>query len=196
MPASITWDGSDRGWGIAAYRLERSVDGGAWQRILNRKTKHLDVALATGHTYRYRVRAVDKAGHRSAWADGTDIPTEGRRRCLDLDHLPRLVDGHGRRSAVGGALHEAAAASATATFRFTGRDVAWIAERGPGHGKAKVYVDGSLAGTIDLAATSDLARRVVFKRHFATRDAHVVRIVILGTAGRPAVDVDGFLVLR
>jgi len=68
-----------------------------------------------------------------------------------------------------------------ATFTFTGRDVAWFAERGPGHGKAKVYVDGVLAGTVDLAKALGSPRWAVFRRHWTSVGSHAVRIVVSGT---------------
>jgi hypothetical protein len=99
-------------------------------------------------------------------------------------------------TARGGTIREASAATSQATFAFTGRDVAWIAERGPGHGIAKVYVDGALAATVDLDATVDAPARVVFRRLWSTKADHTVRIVVQGTAERPIVSVDGFAVLR
>jgi len=65
----VTWSGSDKGWGIGSYRLERSVNGGAWSRVtLSTPTaKSVVQSLAVGRTYRYRVRATDKAGNVSAW---------------------------------------------------------------------------------------------------------------------------------
>ncbi len=99
-------------------------------------------------------------------------------------------------TAAGGNLHESDIAAARSTLTFTGRDVAWVAERGPSHGKAKVYVDGKQVGTVDLAATTDHARQVVFTWHAKSVGTYHLRIVVNGTAGRPTVGVDGFLVLR
>ena len=192
----LRWDGRDQGWGIAKYQVERSIDGHAWHRILSRKTKHLDVSLAPGHAYRYRVRAIDKAGHRGDWKVGPTV-----RPKIIGDASPGLSYGGAwtavaDATALGGSLKEADSSSASATFRFTGRDVGWIAERGPTHGKAKVYVDGKLISTVDLTASTDQPRRVVFRRHWGAAGDHRIKVVVVGTAGRPTVDVDGFLVLR
>jgi hypothetical protein len=93
-------------------------------------------------------------------------------------------------------LVETSIAGAMVQSTFTARDIAWIAERGPGHGMAKVYIDGSYVSTIDLDATTDQARRVVFARHYSSVGTHTIRVVGLATIGRPVVDVDGFLYLR
>jgi hypothetical protein len=49
----------------------------------------------------------------------------------------------------GGSAVANAAAGARATFTFTGTSVRWIGFRGPGHGIARVYLDGSAHADID-----------------------------------------------
>jgi len=196
VPVTLTWDGSDRGWGIAKYQLERSTDGGAWKRVLARKTKTYVTSLAPGHAYRFRVRAIDKYGNVGYWDVGPSfrpgVVEDGSAGIAYTGDWAAVADGTAR----GGSLHEASGAASKAVITFTGRDIAWLAERGPGHGAAKVYVDGALAATVDLNAATDAPARVVFRRHWAVKDAHTVRIVVSGTAGRPIVSVDGFALLR
>jgi hypothetical protein len=74
--------------------------------------------------------------------------------------------------------------------------VGWVASTGPSNGVAKVYVDGAYAGQVDLRSATPAWRRVVFSRTWASSGAHVIRVVGQGTAGRPAVTVDAFAVLR
>ena len=66
-------------------------------------------------------------------------------------------------------------------------------DRGPGHGKAKVYVDGVLIRTVDLNASLDAPRRMIFRRHWSTVGSHTVKIVVSGTG---VVGLDAFVVLR
>jgi hypothetical protein len=99
-------------------------------------------------------------------------------------------------TALAGSLHRVDVAGASAAFEFTGRDIAWIAEKGPGKGRATVYLDGDLAATINLQAADDDARRLVFRKHWSTADTHRIRIVVEGTVGHPTVTLDGFVVLR
>jgi hypothetical protein len=67
---------------------------------------------------------------------------------------------------------------------------------GPDHGAAKVYVDGVLVTTIDLHAASTTYRRVAYARSWSASGNHTLRIVVVGTAGRPRVDIDAFEVVR
>ncbi len=196
VPVKLTWSGSDVGWGISTYRLERSIDGGAWKRVLLKKTTTLTQSLAPGHRYRYRVRAIDKAGNRGYWDYG---PTFRVRKRGDASASIRYSSQWSKvadATAFGGAVHESASAGSRATFTFKGRDVAWVAERGPTHGKASVYVDGHYLKTIDLRSSTDSPRRIVFHKHWRSFGAHTIRIVVQATSGRPVVDVDELLFLR
>jgi hypothetical protein len=85
--------------------------------------------------------------------------------------------------------------AASASYRVSARAIAWVAGRGPGHGKAKVYIDGVLRATIDLGARTDV-RHVVFAYRWSSLAIHTIRIVNAATAGRPMIDVDGIIVLR
>jgi hypothetical protein len=87
----------------------------------------------------------------------------------------------------------------SASFAFTGSEVAWIAPKGPDGGKAQVYVDGVLVKTVDLYNSSDKPRLAVFAQAVAA-GSHTVEVRALGTKNSSStgtrVDVDAFFVLR
>jgi hypothetical protein len=196
-PVDLTWEGSDTQAGEVRYDVRRSVDGGpfvTWATGVTRAaTRH---TLAPGHTYTVAVQAVDPAGHRSAWAYG---PTFRVRAYADGGSAVRYrgswhVTGSSR--LIGGHAHWSTAAGARATFRFTGSQVAWVAAVGPRRGKARVYVDGRYAATVNLHATTTRTRRVVFTRSWTSSGEHSVRVEVVGTPRHPRVDVDGFVTIR
>jgi hypothetical protein len=195
IPVTLDWSGTDRGWGIASYKLQQSVNGHAWTtvRLPSAKTKTIVRLLTPGVSVRYRVRATDKAGNVGSWDYGPTFKpgaaSEASPSIVYRGRWLRVADP----TAQGGYLRESTTAGARATFTFTGRDVGWFAERGPGHGKAKVYVDGVLISTVDLKLSVEGPRRLVFRRHWSTVGRHTVRIVVSGTG---VVDVDAFTVLR
>ena len=84
---------------------------------------------------------------------------------------------------------------ASVGFWFRGTTIRWITVRGPGQGRAAVYVDGTLRATYDNYSPTRTYGAI--RRIFGLSDAvHVIRIVALGTA-RPAargaaVAIDGF----
>jgi hypothetical protein len=61
-------------------------------------------------------------------------------------------------------------------------------------GKAQVYVNGVLKATIDLYSATTLKQRIVWSANYSTSATRTVTIKVLGTSGRPRVDVDGFIV--
>ena len=196
-PLRLTWGGSDSGWGISSFRLERSVSGGAWTNVPlpSSTAKSIVHPVSIGKTYRFRVRATDKAGNVGAWDYG---PSFKARRIADTSSAVLFSSGWRLASdptAFGGVLHEVGTAGKASSFRFSGRDIAWIAERGPGHGQAKVYIDGRYVRTVDLVASGSQPRYVVFTHQWPTVGTHTIRIVVVGTAGRPVVSADGFVLL-
>jgi hypothetical protein len=82
----------------------------------------------------------------------------------------------------------------TATFRFTGSQVAWNGPNGPTRGKAKVYLDGQYVKTVDLYSRKFDARNRIFTKTFAASGAHTLTIKVMGTRGRPVVSIDEFVV--
>ena len=60
----------------------------------------------------------------------------------------------------------------------------------------KVYVDGHFRTTINLFSSTNRTRQLVFSSAWSASGAHKVKLVVVGTARHPRVDVDGFVVLR
>jgi hypothetical protein len=95
---------------------------------------------------------------------------------------------------IGGRAHYSTDRGATASLTFTGRAVAWYGPTGPTRGKARVSIDGRAVATVDLRTSSFDARAILYSRRFATAGKHTITITVLGTAGRPYVAVDAFVV--
>jgi hypothetical protein len=82
---------------------------------------------------------------------------------------------------------------ATATFSFTGREIALFAPKSAGRGAARISVDGHYVTTITEYAKITTPRVVVFRHSFVRTGEHRITIRPVGTPGRPRVDIDGFL---
>lgn len=196
VPARIQW--SD----IAvanAYQVQLQRDGGSWTTLRLRSSTSLsvDVTLSIGHTYRARLRLHTAPSTWSAWATSAAVQP---RRYQEESSLVAYGSGRWRRvsvsSASGGHVRYATARGATATFRFTGRSVAWVAPVGPSRGSARVYVDGVYRATISLHRSSTTSRRIVFRTSWSASGSHTLLIRVLGTAGHPRIDVDAFAIIR
>ena len=93
-------------------------------------------------------------------------------------------------------MKNATAAGASASYTFTGRAVAFVTTRAASRGAVKIYIDGVLATTFDCYAASSTFRYVAFARTWTSSGTHTIKLVIVGTAGRPRVDLDAIEVMR
>ena len=85
---------------------------------------------------------------------------------------------------------------ASATLTFTGRRIVWHGPTGPTRGKARVYLDGKAVRTVDLRRRAFDPRAALYSKRWSRSGKHTIRIVVLGTTGRPMVAIDDFAITR
>lgn len=198
VPVNLSWSGTDAGGsGIDRYDLQRRA-GVVWELHARSSRTTLNVALAPGNTYQYRVRAIDRAGNIGTWSVGLTFTLTPAQE----DDSRVTYQGtwqHGQTStAYGGSLRFATAAGRTATFAFTGNSIAWVSTLGPNRGIAEVRLDGAFVATVDLFAPTTLNRRIAYALHGLSDGSHSLTVRVTGTQHADAtgrrVDVDGFVV--
>ena len=198
LPVTVAWSGTDAGSGIARYEVEGRTDGGAYAPIIlsSSLARSVTQTLTVGHRYQFRVRATDGAASVSRWAVGPILaPAVLQESSTAIRYSGRwTTESSG--SASGGRLRWSSQGGATVTMTFSGRSIAWVAPRGPSRGSARVYLDGAYAGTVSLFSAVSQPPKIVFSKSWSQPAAHVLRLVVMGTAGHPRVDLDAFLVLR
>lgn len=191
----IAWSGStDASSGTVRYRVEQSVDGGAFGAPTWLAGLSLVRALPLGHTYRFRATAVDPLSHASGTATGPTL------RPI-LYQLPTSRTGtwgtQPNPSYSGGTTLYASANGASATFTTTGvRSLGFVTTRATSRGSFRVYIDGVLKGTVSATSSANAYRRIAYQFTWSTAGTHTIKIVVLGTSGHPRIDVDAFLVLK
>lgn len=99
-------------------------------------------------------------------------------------------------SYAGGKARYATAAGASIEFAFSGRKIVWFGPEGPTRGKAKVFIDGTYIKTVDAGNGSFIARSALFTYRWTSPGSHTIRIVVVGTSGRPMVALDEFQITR
>ena len=194
MPGRTSWTGSDAG-GISDYTLQEQLNGGAWTTV----GPTLATASSTGaqwsfwDVHRFRLRATDGAGNTTAWAYGPAFKILMSQDTSSAVHYSTGSWGiTSTTRASGGTLHYTGKAGAWASQTFTGNGISWVSFRGPTRGQARVYVDGALAATVNLYQATSSSKVVVFSKMWSTNGTHTIKIVALGTAGHPRIDLDGF----
>src|SRR5439155_16344585 len=126
-PVRLTWTGSDNYSGIAAYELGKSTDGGGWATVSTSITTAAYTALLSpGHSYRFRVRAVDKSDNLGSWSYGSTFTlTSKSESCSAINYTVTWHLGSST-TAWGGKIKWASAAGAKASLTFTGSSIAWV----------------------------------------------------------------------
>ncbi len=189
--------GSDDLSGVGSYVVHRSVNGGGWSTIASKATTtSVDTKVALGSTVRYRVRARDRGGNVGGFVEGPTIRAQVSQQGTSAARYSSGWKKAKSSSASGGSTTYATKAGASVTYRFTGRAIAIVAPKASSRGSFRVYIDGTLAGTVSTYAKKTQTRVVVFARSWTTSQPRTIKLVVAGTKGHPRVDVDAFLVLR
>ncbi len=200
IPTRISYTATDNGVsGICRYRLQKSFAGGAYSAVslpwITAPFAKLQIAPSP-KAYRFQVSATDCADNASAFTPGNPVVLGAVQDSnASIHYAGNWKSAHVAKS-YGGTVRTTTSANASATLKFTGREIAWVSGRDKTHGNAKVYIDGHLVKTQNLYAGVTIRGRVVFTRVFASSGVHTIKVVCAGTRGHAAVDVDAFLTIR
>ena len=198
IPVRLTWTGSDNQAGVERFHVSRSTDGGAWSAATTviAPSATLTQSLAFGHTYRFRVRPIDKAGNVGAWAYAATFTLSAAQQTTGAAVYSGSWTTVNSSTYWGSSARASSSAGARVRFTFTGRAFAWVTTMSSARGKVAIYVNGTYQGTVDLYSATAKAKVLGWTKRWTTSATRTVEIRVLGTAGRPRVDVDGFWWLR
>ena len=196
-PVTVSWSGTDTGGsGVRSYDLARSINGGPFQTIyVGLASPVVSISLVPGSSYRFEARARDWAGNVGAWTAGATV------RGTVFQNSSGSVVYHGAwvvssaPAYSGGSVRFATAAGASASLTTSARSLAFVTTIASTRGSVWIYVDGSYRATISLAGPTAY-RSIVYCASWASIGTHSIRIVVVGTVGRPRVDLDAFEVVR
>ena len=199
VPVRLSWSASDVDGEVTSYQLQRSTDGGPYEDadLASSTATTGTFRLEPGRDHRFRVRATDDNGNRSVWRYGSRFELSGLQENDPSVSYAMTWKSQNLAGAFGGGVRYTTARGAKATLSFTGSEVAWVAPKSKGRGKAAVFLDGTRVATVDLFSARTLARQVVFsKGNLDPATPHTLEVRSLGTSGRPRVDMDAFVVVR
>lgn len=197
--ALVTWPkATDPSSLIAAYELQSARDWSGWQGSITfaGSTTAAIRPAAIGHNQRFRVRARDAAGNWSAWVEGPGLRLSLFQQSSNLVRYSAGWVTAPSKYASGGSTAYAIRRGASVRLTVAARHLAIVAPVSKTRGQAAVYVDGAYQGTLSFYAATGVGRQVVWSKTFATDAVRTIELRVLGTAGRPRVDIDGFLVGR
>lgn len=194
VPVTFRWTASDPS-GISQVAAYLSTNDGAWvqQTLSSAAPSSVTLSLTPGTKYRMAVTARDGAGNWSGHAySATTTPGLWQENSGYVAFSTGWVQSAWA-PAAGGALRTSSTPNASASFTFTGTNVAWVGTKATNRGQAHIYLDGVFTTTVDLYAASTSARTVLASYSWATAGSHTMKVVVVGTSGRPSIDVDAFV---
>jgi hypothetical protein len=201
IPVRITWPAATDnvgGSGVKGYMVLKSVNGGPDQVVTPLiTTTGISLDLPNSAlTYRICVRTIDNADNQSVRRCSVPFTTVSVSESSAAMHFTGTWALSTSPVYVGGKAKVSSRANSTATVSFRGNRVGWYARMGPAYGSAKVYIDGHFVKTVNMHATVNADRKLVFTKAWSTVGSHSIRIVVSGTAGHPKVVVDQIFYLR
>jgi hypothetical protein len=190
------WSATDAS-GIAAYKVYVKTNGGAWspQSLSSAAATSKAWLLTPGNTYQIAVAAQDRAGN---WSGYRYSPVFRAGVFQENSTYVKYTSGWLRAayaSGSGGYVAVSGVTNASAQFTFTGSSVAWIGTKATTRGKAYIYLDGVFKTTVDLYSATTIPRAAVASYYWPTAGTHTIKVVVVGTATRPKVDIDAFTLL-
>jgi hypothetical protein len=197
VPVRLGWTGSDNFSGIERYQLSQSTDGAPWSTVnATLAAPNTLKYLTAGHAYRFRVRAIDHAGNVGTWTYASTFRLATYSEASSPIHYSGSWTTVARTGLRGGKAKASSTAGSRATFTFTGKSFAWIAEPGPARGEAGIYVNGVRVATVNLYSPFSLPQRIVWARSWSTAVSRTIVIRVSGSAGRPRIELDGLVAIR
>jgi Beta-lactamase len=198
---AVTWPSAieDKGR-VVRYELERSIDAGSWEDVPLKEalTWGVDQRVRPGRTVRFRVRATNDEGRRSAWAmspqvrpvvvDEAELPSDA----WDGTWSAMAADG-----AIAGVVRRSTDQGASVRFETDGvLGMAVIMSRASTRGRVAVrWGASSTTTTLDLGARPKTYRWVAISSRWGNPGTRLVTVT-LRTGGADLTEIDGFVVLR
>jgi hypothetical protein len=206
-PFAVSWKGTN---GAAKYDVQYGVrtknPDGSWTQNyhpwLTQTTAtsatfgsgSVPVTVTLGQTYSFLVTAYDNYGNRS--------PASSKPAIVPYDDFTKATytpswKGTGATSRWQGSVHSSSVAGATATFTADGGQLFLVGDKCPTCGQLKVYVGGVYAGTVDTYASTTKYRQTLYTGAItAVANGRTLKVVVVGTSGRPKVAIDGWAARR
>ncbi|WP_345014397.1 peptidoglycan recognition protein [Streptomyces shaanxiensis] len=146
----------------------------------------------SGTATTWSMRADDYAGnYRTASASYTPVILQETSATKSGSWTTRSSSSY-----LGGKSYSSGSKGAGLTWTFTGRSAAWVVSRATTSGQAYVYVDGVKVSTVDLKSSTTLYRQAIWTKTWSSSAKHTVKIVVVGTSGRPTITTDGLVYIK
>jgi YVTN family beta-propeller protein len=165
-----------------------------WKALLTGTTHtYQAIKASAGTTYYLRARVRDSFGNATTWSSSASAPVPYDDRSAAGSTSWTEIGATGRFE---GSLRTARQAGAALQWQTYGSQFDIITDRCATCGQVRIYVDGALRATVDTYASTTLKLQTIWHLRYAGIGLHTIRVVVVGTYGRPSVRVDGLVATR
>ncbi|MFJ5949504.1 N-acetylmuramoyl-L-alanine amidase [Streptomyces noursei] len=186
VPVKLSWKASDNA-ALKEVRLTTPTTA-----AYGPTTTSADLTAKSGAASTWSLTAYDQAGNTGkATVSGTPVIVRETAAAKTGTWTSKSSASY-----LSGTSYTSSTKDASLSWTFTGNSVAWIVSRTSNSGQAYVYVDGTKTATVDLKSATIKYRDAIWTKTWSTSAKHTIKIVIVGTAGRPAVTTNGIVYLR
>jgi hypothetical protein len=195
IPVKLSWSApSDVGGaGVMKYEIARSTNGGdSWTLLGSGQPTYAAITQPAAGSILYRVRAVDWANNKGPWVRTSTlrprIAQQTSRNVFFSSGWTTFNDA----AFSGGSARQSDVSGASARYEFSGRAIGVVMSTDPTLGIVKVYIDGDLRKTVDMADFDAGDKVIIYARRFSSYGSHVIRIKS-SSGARPNVILDAFV---
>ncbi|PCG81531.1 N-acetylmuramoyl-L-alanine amidase [Streptomyces sp. WZ.A104] len=186
VPLTLKWKATDAA-ALKQVRLTAPV-----AKTYGPTTRSASHTARPGAATAWRMTAYDHAGNTAAASvSGTPVILQETAAKKSGKWTTKSSSSY-----LGGKSLTSSAKNASLTWTFTGRSAAWVVSRAATSGQAYVYVDGKKVATVDLKSSATKYRDAIWTRSWSSSAKHTVKIVVVGTKGRPTLTTDGLVYLK
>lgn len=186
VPLTLKWKATDTA-SLKEVRLTAPV-----ARTYGPATTSASHTAKSGTATAWSMTAYDRAGNTAAASvSGTPVILQESAGTKSGKWTTRSSSSY-----LGGKSYSSSSKGASLSWTFTGRSAALVVSRAASSGQVHVYVDGVKTSTVDLRSSTTKYRDALWTKTWSGSAKHTVKIVVVGTSGRPTITTDGLVHLK
>ncbi len=192
----VKWSATAMNSPISSYDVQYKIAGGSWKNWrMNTTARSANFVGRAGRVYYFRARARNQAGKLGQYsrAKRTIVPYDGNKLILRKTGFTNTLRNPSSRF-YQNSIRYSTRAGEQIVYQFVGKRLYLVSTKAQRRSKAKIFVDAHYIKTIDTYSRKSLYRQVVFKKAWAKRGTHTLRIVNIGN--KRQFDIDGLGVVK
>lgn len=192
-PLRLSWSATDAATGVTSYELQVKVGTGAWTAAYTGSATAVTKFYPFGRALLWRVRATDGEGNVGNWATAVAARTIMSYQGAAPVTYSGYWGTYPSAGSSGTGYKYTLTYGRSATLRFTGLSVLYVAPKTAGSGYAKVYIDG-MGYRFNLRSATATLGQIIARKTWSSSGIHTIKVV--NDQGGRQTNLDAFIVLK